>query len=80
MNELQPDSLNDTELMYAVKDIIFNKIDSNDRVVFLLYIEYQSMQKVGVQLHVSATTVYYIIKRVREKVIKELKERNICYT
>ena len=76
-DEMEPDVLIDSEELYNMKDIILHTLDENDRVVFLLYLEYNSMGKVAKMLHVSTTTIYYIIRRVRETVKFELKKRGL---
>lgn len=74
-DEWEPDVLVDSEEIYNIKDIILHTLDENDRVVFLLYLEYNSMGKVAKLLHVSTTTIYYLIKKVRGIIISELKKR-----
>ena len=76
-DEMAPDALVDSEEIYNIKDIILHTLDENDRVVFLLYLEYNSMGKVAKLLHVSTTTIYYIIRKVREQIKLELKERGL---
>ena len=76
-DELKPDVLVDSEEIYNIKDIILHTLDENDRVVFLLYLEYNSMGKVAKILHVSTTTIYYIIRKVREIIKLELKKRGL---
>ena len=76
-DELVPNVLVDSEEIYNIKDIILHTLDENDRIVFLLYLEYNSMGKVAKLLHVSTTTIYYIIRRVREQIKEELKNRGL---
>ena len=76
-DEMEPNVLSDSEELYNMKDIILHTLDENDRIVFLLYLEYDSMGKVAKILHVSTTTIYYIIRRVRETVKLELKKRGL---
>ena len=76
-DELEPDVLVDSEELYNIKDIILNTLDENDRIVFLLYLEYNSMSKVAKLLHVSTTTIYYLIRKVRGIVKFELKKRGL---
>lgn len=75
--EIEPDVLIDSEEIYNIKDIILHTLDENDRVVLLLYIEYNSMGKVAKLLHVSTTTIYYLIRKVREQIKEELKKRGL---
>lgn len=76
-DEMVPNVLVDSEELYNIKDIILHTLDENDRVVFLLYLEYNSMGKVAKILHVSTTTIYYIIRRVREQIKEILKKRGL---
>ena len=76
-DELVPNVLVDSEEVYNIKDIILHTLDENDRVVFLLYLEYNSMGKVAKLLHVSTTTIYYLIRKVREQIKEELKKRGL---
>ena len=76
-DELVPNVLVDSEEIYNIKDIILHTLDENDRVVFLLYLEYNSMGKVAKMLHVSTTTIYYIIRKSREQIKEELKKRGL---
>lgn len=75
--EMEPDALVDSEEIYNIKDIILHTLDENDRIVFLLYLEYNSMSKVAKMLHVSTTTIYYLIRKVREQVKEELNKREL---
>ena len=76
-DEWEPDVLIDSEEIYNIKDIILHTLDENDRIVFLLYLEYNSMGKVAKMLHVSTTTIYYLIRKVREQIKEELKKRGL---
>ena len=76
-DEIKPDVLIDSEEIYNIKDIILNTLDENDRIVLLLYIEYNSMSKVAKLLHVSTTTIYYLIRKVRSIILSELKKRGL---
>ena len=76
-DEMEPDVLVDSEEIYNIKDIILHTLDKNDRIVFLLYLEYNSMGKVAKMLHVSTTTIYYLIRKVREIIKLELKKRGL---
>ena len=76
-DEMVPNVWADSEEIYNIKDIILHTLDENDRVVLLLYIEYNSMGKVAKLLHVSTTTIYYLIRKVREQIKEELKKRGL---
>ena len=74
-DEMAPNVLVDSEELYNIKDIILHTLNENDRTVFLLYLEFNSMGKVAKLMHVSTTTIYYIIRRVREQIKEGLKKR-----
>ena len=74
-DEWEPDVFVDSEEIYNIKDIILHTLDENDRIVFLLYLEYNSMGKVAKLLHVSTTTIYYLIRKIREQIKLELEKR-----
>lgn len=76
-DEMVPNVLTDSEELYNIKDIILHTLDENDRIVFLLYLEFNSMGKVAKLLHVSTTTIYYLIRKVREIIKLELKKRGL---
>ena len=63
--DYEPDALNDTEEMYALKEII-KSLPVGDRVMMLLYADLGSIYKVGELLHVHPTTVYSNLKRIKE--------------
>ena len=63
--DYEPDALNDTEEMYALKEAI-KGLPVGDRVMMLLYADLGSIYKVGELLHVHPTTVYSNLKRIKE--------------
>ena len=64
-DDYEPDTLNDTEEMYALKEAI-KGLPVGDRVMMLLYADLGSIYKVGELLHVHPTTVYSNLKRIKE--------------
>ena len=68
--DYEPDSLNDTEEMYALKEAI-KGLPVGDRVMMLLYADLGSIYKVGELLHVHPTTVYSNLKRIKETLKKQ---------
>ena len=52
------------------------KLTAVDRRILYLYAETASMRETGKALGVSASTVYYIVKRIRQQIKKELNECN----
>ena len=63
--DYEPDALNDTEEMYALKEAI-KGLPVGDRVMMLLYADLGSIYKVGELLRVHPTTVYSNLKRIKE--------------
>ena len=68
--DYEPDSLNDTEEMYALKEAI-KGLPVGDRAIMLLYTDLGSIYKVGELLHVHPTTVYSNLKRIKETLKKQ---------
>ena len=68
--DYEPDALNDTEEMYALKEAI-KGLPVGDRVMMLLYADLGSIYKVGELLHVHPTTVYSNLKRIKEMLKKQ---------
>ena len=68
--DYEPDALNDTEEMYALKKAI-RDLPVGDRVMMLLYADLGSIYKVGELLHVHPTTVYSNLKRIKETLKKQ---------
>ena len=68
--DYEPDSLNDTEEMYALKEAI-KSLPVGDRAIMLLYTDLGSIYKVGELLHVHPTTVYSNLKRIKEMLKKQ---------
>lgn len=52
---------------------ILSTVDEFDRVIFILYCEYNSLRKVAEQTNVGYGTVNNIVKAVREKIKLNLK-------
>lgn len=68
--DYEPDALNDTEELYALKEVI-KSLPVGDRVMMLLYADLGSIYKVGELLHVHPTTVYSNLKRIKETLKKQ---------
>ena len=68
--DYEPDALNDTEEMYALKKAI-RDLPVGERVMMLLYADLGSIYKVGELLHVHPTTVYSNLKRIKETLKKQ---------
>lgn len=73
--KLEIDIFNDTDRKVALLNAI-GKLTEADRRILYLYAETASMRKTGEALGVSASTVFYIIKRIRKLITDELKNIN----
>lgn len=73
--KLDIDIFNDDDSKVALLRAI-GKLTEADRRILYLYAETASMRKTGEALGVSASTVYYVIKRIREQIKNELNECN----
>ena len=73
--KLEIDVFNDTDRKVALLNAI-GKLTEADRRILYLYAETASMRETGKALGVSASTVYYIIKRIRKLITDELKNIN----
>ena len=67
------DIFNDTDRKVALLNAI-GKLTEADRRILYLYAETASMRETGKALGVSASTVYYIVKRIRQQIKNELNE------
>lgn len=67
--EYKGDFLKDDEQMFRLKQII-DELDDLDRAILIVYADEGSMKKAGKKFNVSAATIYYNIKRIRQ-IIKE---------
>ena len=75
MKEIEIDIFNDDDSKVALIRAI-GKLTEADRRILFLYSDTASMRETGKALGVSASTVYYVIKRIREQIKKELNECN----
>lgn len=66
------DIFNDDDSKVALIRAI-GKLTEADRRILYLYAETASMRETGKALGVSASTVFYIIKRIRKLITDELK-------
>ena len=69
------DILNDDDSKVALLNAIGHLTESDRRILYL-YADTASMRETGKALGVSASTVFYIIKRIRKLIIDELKNIN----
>lgn len=73
--KLEIDIFNDDDRKVALLRSIGNLTEADRRILYL-YAETASMRKTGEALGVSASTVFYIIKRIRKLITDELKNIN----
>ena len=69
--ENAPNPSADDERVYTLKEIIQN-LPPNDKTIILLYIEYNSLQKVADLLHVSQSTIFLHVRRIRNEIKNQL--------
>ena len=73
--KIEIDIFNDDDRKVALLNAI-GKLTEADRRILYLYAETSSMRETGKALGVSASTVYYIVKRIRQQIKNELNEYN----
>lgn len=73
--KLEIDIFNDTDRKVALLNAI-GKLTEADRRILYLYSDTASMRETGKALGVSASTVYYVIKRIRNFILNELSKCN----
>ena len=69
IDEYDSDIFLDDDQMFRLKQII-NELDDLDKAILIVYADEGSMAKAGKKFNVSAATIYYNIKRIRQ-IIKE---------
>ena len=75
MKEIEIDIFQDTDRKVALLSAI-GKLTEADRRILYLYADTASMRETGKALGVSASTVYYIVKRIRQQIKNELNQCN----
>lgn len=75
MKGIEIDIFNDDDRKVALLNAI-GKLTEADRRILYLYADTASMRETGKALGVSASTVFYIIKRIRKLITDELKNIN----
>lgn len=73
--KIEIDIFQDTDRKVALLRAI-GKLSEADRRILFLYSETASMRETGKALGVSASTVYYVVKRIREQIKNELKQND----
>ena len=74
LEEYLPNVMEDDEEMYKLKSIIQNDLQEVEKIIFLAYVELRSFTELSKILGVSRSTCYWIIKSIREKIIKQYKK------
>lgn len=72
MKGIEIDIFNDDDRKVALLNSIGHLTEADRRILYL-YAETASMRETGKVLGVSASTVYYIIKRIRKLITDELQ-------
>ena len=75
MKEIEIDIFQDTDRKVALLNAIDNLTEADRRILYL-YAETASMRETGKALGVSASTVFYIIRRIRNFILNELSKCN----
>lgn len=73
--KLEIDIFQDTDRKVALLSAI-GKLSEADRRILYLYADTASMRETGKALGVSASTVFYIIRRIRNFILNELGKCN----
>lgn len=73
--KIEIDIFNDDDRKVELLSAI-GKLSEADRRILYLYSDTASMRKTGEALGVSASTVFYIIKRIRNFILNELSKCN----
>ena len=74
LDEYLPDVMEDSEDLYKLKSIIQNDLQEVEKIIFLAYVELRSFTELSKILNVSRSTCYWIVKSIREKIIKQYKK------
>ena len=73
LEEYLPNILEDSEEMYSLKTII-NNLPEVEKVIFLAYTELRSFTELSKILNVSRSTCFWLVKGIREKIVRQYKE------
>ena len=74
LEEYLPNVMTDEEEIYRLKTII-NDLPEVEKVIFLAYTELRSFTELSKVLNVSRSTCFWMIKSIREKIVRQYKER-----
>ena len=73
LEEYEPNILEDDERIYSLKSIIQN-LPEVEKVIFLAYTELRSFTELSKILNVSRSTCFWLVKGIREKIVRQYKE------
>ena len=73
LEEYEPNILEDDERIYSLKSII-QDLPEVEKVIFLAYTELRSFTELSRVLNVSRSTCFWMIKGIREKIVKQYQE------
>ena len=76
--KIEIDIFNDDDSKVALLNAIDHLTEADRRILYL-YADTASMRETGKALGVSASTVYYIVKRIRKQIKNELKQNECNY-
>lgn len=74
--EYLPNVMTDEEEIYRLKTII-NDLPEVEKVIFLAYTELRSFTELSKVLNVSRSTCFWMIKSIREKIVRQYKRSNL---
>ena len=74
LEEYLPNVMSDEEEMFKLKSII-QDLPEVEKVIFLAYTELRSFTELSKVLGVSRSTCFWLIKSIREKIVRQYKER-----
>ena len=74
--EYLPNVMTDEEDLYKLKSIIQNDLQEVDKIIFLAYVELRSFTELSKVLGVSRSTCYWVVKRIREEIIRKYRKSN----
>ena len=72
--EYLPNIMSDDEEMYRLKTILSN-LPEVDKIIFLAYVELRSFTELSKVLGISRSSCFWTIKRIKEKIVSQYKER-----
>ena len=67
--------LEEDNLTYQIKNILFSGLSTTERWIFLLYCEKKSLRKTGKILGVSTSKTFQVIRDIRNKIIDQLNDK-----